>query len=46
MQSFGLPVSSYIVQMAPYLMALAVLALLGRASRMPAAIGQPLPREQ
>ena len=45
-QSFGLPVSSYIVQMAPYLMALAVLALLGRASRMPAAIGQPLPREQ
>ena len=46
MQSFGLPVSSYIVQMAPYLIALIVLALLGRASRMPAAIGQPLPRDQ
>jgi ABC-type uncharacterized transport system permease subunit len=46
MQSFGLPVSSYIVQMAPYLMALAVLALIGRASRMPAGIGQPLPRDQ
>jgi ABC-type uncharacterized transport system permease subunit len=46
MQSFGLPVSSYIVQMAPYLIALVVLAALGRASRMPAAIGQPLPRDQ
>ena len=46
MQSFGLPVSSYIVQMAPYLIALLVLALLGRASRMPAAIGQPLPQDQ
>jgi general nucleoside transport system permease protein len=46
MQSFGLPVSSYIVQMAPYLIALLVLAALGRASRMPAAIGQPLPRDQ
>jgi simple sugar transport system permease protein len=46
MQSFGLPVSSYVVQMAPYLIALVVLALLGRASRMPAAIGQPLPWDQ
>ena len=46
MQGFGLSVSSYIVQMAPYLIALLVLALLGRASRMPAAIGQPLPRDQ
>jgi ABC-type uncharacterized transport system permease subunit len=46
MQSFGLPVSSYIVQMVPYLIALVVLAALGRASRMPAAIGQPLPRDQ
>jgi ABC-type uncharacterized transport system permease subunit len=45
MQSFGLPVSSYIVQMAPYLIALIVLGLLGRASRMLAAIGQPLPRD-
>jgi ABC-type uncharacterized transport system permease subunit len=46
MQRFGLPVSSYIVQMAPYLIALVVLAALGRASRMPAAIGQPLLRDQ
>jgi ABC-type uncharacterized transport system permease subunit len=44
LQSFGVPVSSYIVQMAPYLIALAVLAGLGRSSRLPAAIGQPLQR--
>ena len=44
LQSFGIPVSSYIVQMAPYLIALAVLAGLGRSSRLPAAIGQPLQR--
>lgn len=44
LQSFGLPVSSYIVQMAPYVIALAVLAGLGRSSRLPAAIGQPLQR--
>jgi general nucleoside transport system permease protein len=42
LQSFGVPVSSYVVQMAPYLIALAVLAGLGRTSRMPASIGQPL----
>ena len=45
LQSFGVPVSSYIVQMAPYLIALAVLAGIGRSSRLPAAIGQPLQRE-
>jgi general nucleoside transport system permease protein len=45
LQSFGVPVSSYIVQMAPYLIALAVLAGIGRSSRLPAAIGQPLHRE-
>jgi len=39
---FGVPLSSYIVQMAPYLIALAVLAGLGRSSKMPASIGQPL----
>ena len=44
LQSFNVPVSSYIVQMAPYLIALAVLAGLGRSSRLPAAIGQPLQR--
>ena len=38
----ALPLSSYVVQMAPYLIALAVLAGLGRSSKMPAAIGQPL----
>jgi ABC-type uncharacterized transport system permease subunit len=43
LQSFGIPVSSYIVEMAPYVIALAVLAGLGRSSRMPASIGQPLP---
>jgi general nucleoside transport system permease protein len=44
LQSFGVPVSSYIVNMVPYLIALAVLAGIGRSSRMPAAIGQPLQR--
>ncbi len=43
LQTFGVPVSSYAVQMAPYLIALAVLAGLGRSSKMPASIGRPLP---
>jgi simple sugar transport system permease protein len=43
LQGFGVPVSSYIVQMAPYVIALLVLAGLGRSTRMPASIGQPLP---
>lgn len=42
LQTFNVPVSSYIVQMAPYVIALAVLAGLGRSSRMPAAIGRAL----
>ena len=42
LQTFGVPVSSYVVQMAPYVIALAVLAGLGQSSRMPAAIGRPL----
>jgi general nucleoside transport system permease protein len=46
LQGFGVPVSSYVVQMASYLIAPAVLAGLGRSSRMPAAIGQPLPWDQ
>jgi simple sugar transport system permease protein len=46
LQGFGVPVSSYVVQMAPYVIALAVLAGLGRSSRMPASIGQPLPWER
>ncbi|WP_158815740.1 ABC transporter permease [Methylocapsa sp. S129] len=40
LQGFNLPVSSYAIQMAPYLLALAVLAGLGRGTRMPQAIGQ------
>ena len=42
LQGFGVPISSYIVQMVPYLIALAVLAGLGRSSKLPAAIGKPL----
>ena len=40
-QAFNLPLSSYVIQMLPYLAALAVLAGLGRSARLPAAIGQP-----
>jgi simple sugar transport system permease protein len=36
---WGLPVSSYVIQMTPYLVALAVLAGIGRAAQLPAAIG-------
>jgi hypothetical protein len=43
LHSFSVAVNSYGVQMAPYLIPLAMLAGLGRTSRMPAAIGQPLP---
>jgi general nucleoside transport system permease protein len=46
LQTFGVPVSSYVIQMAPYLIALAVLAGLGRSSRLPAAIGHALPWER
>jgi len=41
LQAFSLPVSSYIIQMLPYLAALLVLAVMGRGARMPAAVGQP-----
>jgi ABC-type uncharacterized transport system permease subunit len=44
-QAFNLPVSSYVIQMVPYLAALLVLASLGRTARMPAAIGQPFRRD-
>lgn len=43
-QGWGLPVSSYVIQMTPYLVALAVLAGIGRAARLPAAIGIPFIR--
>ena len=39
-QAFSLPVSSYVIQMTPYLAALLILAGLGRGARMPAAVGQ------
>ena len=41
---WGLPVSSYVIQMLPCLAALALLAGIGRPARMPAAIGTPLVR--
>jgi simple sugar transport system permease protein len=40
-QTFHLLVSSYVVQMTPYVVALVVLAGLGRSARLPAAIGVP-----
>jgi simple sugar transport system permease protein len=45
-QGFRLPVSSYVIQMTPYVVALAVLAGLGRSARLPAAIGIPFLRER
>jgi simple sugar transport system permease protein len=44
-QAFNLPVSSYVIQMVPYLAALLVLAGLGRTARLPSAIGQPFQRD-
>ena len=44
-QAFNLPVSSYVIQMVPYLATLLVLAGLGRTARLPAAIGQPFRRD-
>ena len=43
-QGWGLPMSSYVIQMTPYVLALAVLAGIGRAARMPAAIGTAFTR--
>ena len=45
-QTIRLPVSSYVIQMLPYIVSLAVLAGLSRTARMPAAIGFPLIRER
>src|SRR5262249_2644782 len=42
LQTFGVPASSYVLQMVPYLIALFVLASLGKAARLAAAIGQQL----
>lgn len=40
-QSLALPFSSYTIQMLPYVIALVVLAALGRSASLPAAIGIP-----
>ncbi|ARP80362.1 hypothetical protein CAL12_05620 [Bordetella genomosp. 8] len=45
LQMSGLPVSSYVMQMLPYLIALAVLAGLGRSVRLPAGIGRYIERK-
>jgi len=45
-QGLRLPVSSYVIQMLPYVVSLAVLAGLGRGARLPAAIGTPFIRER
>lgn len=39
-QGLALPVSSYLIQMLPYVTALLVLTVLGRSARMPQAIGR------
>eukprot|EP01037_Dinobryon_pediforme_P010664 gene10664-10736_t len=44
--SLGVPISSYLVQMTPYLIALAVLAGIGQSTMLPAAIGRPLNRDR
>jgi simple sugar transport system permease protein len=43
-QGLRLPVSSYVIQMLPYVVSLAVLAGMGRGARLPAAIGTPFVR--
>lgn len=45
LQIFALPISSYYIQMLPYLIAIAVLVGLGRSARLPAAIGTIFRRE-
>lgn len=45
-QGLRLPFSSYVIQMLPYAVSLAVLAGLGRGARLPAALGTPFLREQ
>lgn len=45
-QGLRLPVSSYVIQMMPYVVALTLLASLGRTARLPAAIGIPFIRDR
>ena len=44
-QGLRLPVSSYVIQMMPYVVSLGVLAGLGRGARLPAALGVPFVRD-
>ena len=44
LQGWSLPISSYVIQMTPYLLALAVLCGIGRRARMPASIGTAFTR--
>jgi general nucleoside transport system permease protein len=44
LQGWSLPISSYVIQMTPYLLALVVLCGIGRRARMPAAIGKAFTR--
>lgn len=44
MQGWGLPTSSYVIQMAPYVIALVVLCFFGRATRTPSALGFSISR--
>src|SRR5204863_9080576 len=41
LQMTGIRISSYVVQMLPYVIALAILSGLGRFVRLPAALGKP-----
>lgn len=43
-QGWGLPVSSYVIQMTPYVAALVILAGIGRGAQASAAIGRPFIR--
>ena len=42
LEAAGLGANPYLLQMTPYLIALAVLALVGRSAKLPASIGRPL----
>ncbi len=46
LQMTSLPIGSYTIQMLPYIIALVVLAGLGRSARLPAAIGTPIDPSQ
>jgi general nucleoside transport system permease protein len=45
-QGLRLPVSSYVIQMTPYVVSLAMLAGLGRTAQLPAAIGTAFARDR